>query len=258
VPDGEGIAAFIERIVAAARLPTRTARDDLRRELSSHFDEAAASPEAFERALRCFGDARVVSDSLRHVYRGAYVFRYLLKVAASTLVSLAAVLLIQLIANLRIESRADAWRLAPGFPYAAGLSVGVVLALVTGWEISRAPFNRVRAAAAVVAYATICVATQRVFAQSGGAIGMAMLLVGLGYACSGRQPRPARLLLMFAAFAAAEYTVHLMRSVAFGADRAVQAGAALIAVWSATVLILTRVDRAFFDASDHLSRSDAG
>lgn len=257
MPD-EGIAAFIERIVAGARLPTRTARDDLRRELSSHFDEAGASPEALERALHGFGDARVVADSLRRVYRGAYVFRYLLKIAASTLASVAAVLLIQVIANLRIESRAEAWRLAPGFPYAAGLSVGVVLALVTAWEISRPPFNRVRAAAAAVAYAAICTATQFTFTHSGGAIGMATLLVGLGYACAGRRPRPARLLLMFAAFAAAEYAVHLMRSVAFGADRAVQAGAVLIAVWSATVLILTRLDRAFFDASNHLSQSDAG
>jgi hypothetical protein len=39
----EAIAALIERIVAGAHVPSRAERDDLRRELWTHFEESRTS-----------------------------------------------------------------------------------------------------------------------------------------------------------------------------------------------------------------------
>jgi hypothetical protein len=63
--------------------------------------------------------------------------------------------------------------------------------------------------------------------------------------CSKRERRPSRLLALFGIFAAALYVNHRGVSVAFGPSRALLASAVLVAVWSSTVVILNRVDRAF-------------
>ena len=47
----EAVAAFIERIVAGAQIASRAERDNLRRELWTHFDETGTSPEAVDSAL---------------------------------------------------------------------------------------------------------------------------------------------------------------------------------------------------------------
>ena len=60
---------LIERIVAGARIPSRVDRDDLRRELWTHFEEAGTSPAAVEDTLRRFGAESSITESLRRVYR---------------------------------------------------------------------------------------------------------------------------------------------------------------------------------------------
>lgn len=72
----------------------------------------------------------------------------------------------------------------------------------------------------------------------------AALLVGLGLLCS-RVHVVARLFLIAALFAAAEYGLHAFIRIAFPARHALVVGLVLTAIWTCTVAILTRVDHAF-------------
>ena len=249
MPDHDPAAAFIERIVAGARIPSRTGREDLRRELRTHFEEAGASHDAVHDAvhdaINRFGAEGMVIASLRRVYRWDYLAAYAVKMAASIAASIAVALLIELVVNVRVETQADAWRLAPGFAYGAGPAIGVVLALVAAGEIARRPFDRRRAALAVAAYAAVCALAQWLFANGGGALVTATILVALGYGCSTLETRAVKWLATFAVFAAAEYGLHLLARAAFGPSRALLAGAVLLAVWASTAGILARVDHAF-------------
>jgi hypothetical protein len=245
VRDQDAVVALIDRVVAGARIPSPARRDDLRRELWTHFEDSGLSPEASPDVLARFGAESLVTESLRRVYRLDYAVIYLAKIAASIVASIAAALVIQAVVNLRVEEQADFLRLAPGFSRAAGVSVAVVLGLVTAWEVCRPPFNRSRAAVAVGAYASLCLLVQLFFASGSGAFVTATILVVLGYACSKLEQTPARLLLIFGTFAAVLYANHRMLNVAFGPSRALLASAVLVAVWSSTVLILARVDHVF-------------
>lgn len=243
--EDDDVAALIERIVARARIPGRARREDLRRELWTHFEEVSSSRDATCEAVRRFGTEALIGGSLRDVYRWDYALWYLAKVAASIVASIAAALLIQVAVNLRLELQAEAWRLAPGFSRAAGMSVAVVLGLITMWEAARPPFNRSRAAVAIAAYASLCVIVRVLFLGGAGALVTATILVGIGFLCSKLERWPPRLLALVGAFAAALYVNHVLLSVAFGPSRALIAGTILGAVWSSTVAILSRLDRAF-------------
>jgi hypothetical protein len=254
--DEETVAALIERIVARARIPGRARRDELRRELWTHFEEANRSPDGAREAVRRFGADAPVGAALRDVYRWDYALWYLAKIGASIVASIAAALLIQVVVNLRVELRAEAWRLAPGFSRAAGMSVAVVLGLITVWEAARPPFRRARAAVAVGAYAAVCVAVRVLFLTGAGGLITATMLVGIGHLCSRLDRWPPRLLALVGAFAAAFYVNHVRLSVAFGPGRALIAGAILGAVWSSTVVILRRVDRAFAGVFEPAQRQE--
>jgi hypothetical protein len=249
MPDRDAVAALIERIVARARIPGRAQRDDLRRELRTHFEETS-SPEAVREAIRRFGAEALIGESLRDVYRWDFALWYLARVAAALVVSVAAALLIEVVVNVHVELQAEVWRLAPGFWRAAGMSVAVVLGLVTVWEAGRRPFNRARAAVAVGAYAAICLGVRLLFLSGAGALVTAAILVAIGSLCSRLERWPPRLLVLVGAFAAVLYLNHVLLSVAFGPSRALMAGAILGAVWSSTVVILNRADRAFGSVID--------
>ncbi|HWW83178.1 MAG TPA: hypothetical protein VNZ26_06225 [Vicinamibacterales bacterium] len=252
-PQPPVVAALLDRIVARARIPSRAEREDVRRELWTHFEEAGAEPEAIRHALQRFGSETAVTESFRHVYRWDYRFLYLAKIAASIVASVLVALSIEALVNLRLGTQADLWRLAPGFTRGAGLSVGIVLTLVTGWEVARRPFNLSRAAAAIATYAAVCVLVQALILNDARAFLTPAILVILGYLCSRLESRPVKLALTFAAFAGAIYGTHVMLSVVFGAGRALTAAAALVAVWSSTGVILSRMDYAFdrfFELSD--------
>jgi len=241
VHDHGDVAALIERLVAQARIPGRARRDDLRRELWTHFEEAGTSPEA----VRQFGEEASIAGSLRQVYRWDYACWYLAKIAASIVASIGAALLIEVLVHLRVELQAEILRLAPGFSRAAGMSVAVVLGVISVWEAARRPVNRSRAVAAIGAYAVVCVVVRVLFLTGFGALITATTLVGIGYLCSRLERWGARFVALVGAFAAALYLNHLLLSVTFGASRALMAGAVLGAVWSSTVAILNRIDRTF-------------
>jgi len=242
-PDRVG--TLIERIVAGARIPSRAKRDDLRRELWAHFEDAGDSPETIQQALSRFGTESTVTHLLRRVYRLDFVLLNLARIVVSIFASVAAALVIQLLVDLRVEVQANVWRLVPGCPPAEAVPIAVVLGLVTAWEAVRPPFRRGRAALSVGAYALVCLLVRLVFASGLRAFATATILVVLGYLCSRLEPRPARLLLIFGAFTMTLYADHLASRVAFGPSRAMVASAVLVAAWSSTILILGRVDRAF-------------
>jgi hypothetical protein len=241
----DAVGRLIERIISAARVPGDAERDDLRRELWTHFEEAGTSPETLRESMRRFGAESLVTESFRRVYRFEYALLYLAKVAASVAASAAAALLIEVFVNLRVEVQAEVLRLAPGFSRAAGGAVAVVLALVTAWEVVKPPFSRPRAAAAIAAFAAVSVAAQLLFAVGIGAFVTATMLVVLGCACAKIPRILERLVLLVVGFAAVLYGSHLLQGVAFGMGRALLAGSVLSAVWCSASAIVVRVDNAF-------------
>lgn len=246
MPDRDAVDALIDRLVAGAQIPNRAQRDDLRRELATHFEAAGASAQALDDALTRFGPEPLVIDSLRRVYRFDYFVLYLAKVGASIAVSVAAAVLIELLVNLRVEFQAGL-RLAPNFSRGAGLAVAVVVGLVMLYEGNRPPFTRSRAAVAIGAYGVVYLSVRLAFAAGMAPFVTATMLVVLGHLCSRLSTQPRRLLLVFAAFAAALYLNHLGLRVAFGPARALMASAVLVSVWASTLGILTRVDRTFVE-----------
>src|SRR5437764_5812249 len=171
--DPDAVGALIERIVTRARIPGRAQRDALRRELWTHFEEASGSADSTRETIRRFGAEAAIGESLRDVYRWDYALWYLTKIAAAIVVSSAAALLIQVLVNLRVQLQAEVFRLAPGFSRASGMSVAVVLGLVTLREAVRCPFSRSRAAVAAGAYVAICLVVRVLFLNGIGGLIMA-------------------------------------------------------------------------------------
>src|SRR5690349_1628780 len=101
----DAIDAAIERLVRAARIPDRAAREELRRELAAHFEDATAAAEveaaggrssdSTRRALARFGDEAIVAEQFQRVYRWDYALLYALKIAAAVLLSAAVALFFQ-------------------------------------------------------------------------------------------------------------------------------------------------------------------
>jgi hypothetical protein len=99
--DRRAIEAVIERVVADARIPDRREREDVRRELRAHFEDAAAEHGSAEAAIARFGCVDEVTSTFRVVYRGQYLAAYALKTAAGLLASIAVALLIEFAASRR-------------------------------------------------------------------------------------------------------------------------------------------------------------
>ena len=236
---------LIERIVRDARLPGRAAREHLGQELRSHFAAVGSTPEALREAMQRFGNPEMLTSAFRYVYRWDYAVLYLLKIAASVIVSMAAALVIQVLVNLRLEVQAEVWRLAPGFSKATIISVGVVLGIATAWEGVRRPFDSRRATVALLSYVAVWVSVAVLGGSTIGAFGPATLLVALGYLCSRLALRPRRLVLTFTAFACAIYGIHQTVNISVPPAQALLTSAVLLAVWASTVVILSQFDHAF-------------
>ncbi len=240
VRDDGSASAAVERIVAAARMPGRAAREDLRRELLAHFEDAGEAGN--DRALDRF-DEDAVAHLFRGVYRRDYAIAYALKVGASMAISMLVAVAIEALVNVRFA--ASSWQLAPGFARSTPLAIVVAAAIVAVREAIRTPFSRVRAAAALGACAAAAAlstaadyGSARLWITSAALVGIAAILSRLEW-------RASRVLFVLAAFAATEYAVHVPLPIAFGPSRALAAGAVLATVWSTTVLVAARIDSAF-------------
>ena len=240
----EAAGALIERMVSAARIPGRAARDDLRRELWTHFDAAGDTPDALQRAVDRFGADALVIESLRRVHRDEYLLLQFVRTVAAIMACGLAALIVEALANVRPYAHAEGW-LAPGFARGTAVAAAVVAGLAAAWEACRLPFDWRRAAAAAGAYFGAWLLAARLFDIGAALCLMATVLVALGCLCSRFHARPRDLLLNFGAFAVALYAAHLASSTAFGIGRALAASAALVAVWAVAVFILSWFDHAF-------------
>lgn len=90
------VAALVDDIVIRARIPSRRERDDLRRELLAHFEDAARAHGSIDAALEQFGPAHEVSTRLQTVYRAQRLLAHGLRVAASVMASILIALAIEL------------------------------------------------------------------------------------------------------------------------------------------------------------------
>jgi hypothetical protein len=244
----EDIDIFVERIVRAAEIPSRRRRDELRRELRSHFEESGLAPDAVDAAVGRFGDPAGIGHSLRKVYRRDYLLLYLVKVGACTAAALVAAVLIEAVASIRLAGAADPSYLSPGFAHAAGFGVLLTLALVAAAEATRAPFTWSRALLSVACYITLCACVLFVNPNRAGAFVTASVLAVIGVGFSRAATAwIARTLLTLVAFAAVEYVIHLSLGIAFGPIRALAASAILLVVWASTIGIVAFSDRAFFN-----------
>jgi hypothetical protein len=243
MPD-HAVESLIEKIVAGAHIPSRKQRDNLRRELLAHFEDAG-TPEAVDDALRRFGSEALITESLRRVYRWDYTVFGLTKIAASIVVSAAVALLIEVLVNLRVDGEAEAWRLAPGFPHGAAVAMALVLALITAWEATRPPLQISRALIALCAYATVYGCASLVLVNATGAFATATILGALTYVCAKTTTRMLKVMSTFIAFVAAEYVLHRGLPIGFGPTRVLAASVGLLTIWACTVSIAARVDRAF-------------
>jgi len=130
---------LIERLVRDSNLPSRRAREELRRELESHFAEAGDSPEAIGAALARFGSADAVADGFRRAYRRGRVALYVAKVLASIVASTVVALALQLLVTVAAGHGRHALHLAPAHLRISALSLAVVLVAVAAWELGIEP-----------------------------------------------------------------------------------------------------------------------
>ena len=144
------VTAFVDEVLARARVPSRRAHEDLRRELLAHFEDAVRVRGSIDAALAEFGLADEVVARLRVVYRAQRLLAHALRIAAVLTASIVSALAIEL-----AVSRPAAFR-----SMAVVASV-IVLALVLWHELLgrrlRRPTATTRAArwlAAFAAFAT--------------------------------------------------------------------------------------------------------
>ena len=244
----EEIGALIESIVEAARIASRRRRDELRRELRSHFEDGAMTPGAVHGAVARFGSVTEIGDSFRKVYRRNYLWFYLVKVGACIAGATTAAILIEAIASVRLASGPDAWCLSPEFSHAAGFGVILTFGLVAAAEATRAPVTWLRALVSLGCYAIVAAGALSVDPNGVGAFVAAsiMALTGVGFARAATS-WTSRALLTLAAFAVAECVWHQSMGVTFGPIRA-RGRCNPHDAWVSTITIVAFSDRAFVTA----------
>ena len=122
--DVDAIATLVDRLVADARMPSRRERDDLRRELHAHFEDAALAHGSVDEAIAGFGSVDDVACRLRGVYLAQRLLVQALRIAAGLTASIVAALAIEL-----AVSRPGAFR------NMAALACVLVMSLVAGHEV---------------------------------------------------------------------------------------------------------------------------
>jgi hypothetical protein len=245
----EDLDALIEPIIEAARIPGRRRRDELRRELRSHFEDAALAPDAIHDAVAHFGNTARIGDAFRQVYRRDYIVFYVVKLVACIAAAATAAIAIEAIAGLRVERGAEAWHLSPAFAHAAPFGVVLALALVAAAEATRAPFRSSRAFWSLAGYALVSACALSVSPTSGGAFVSAGILATIGIAVlRAATAWTVRASLTLVAFTVVEYLLHQSLGIGFGAVRALEVSAVLLMLWASTITIIAFSDRTFVSA----------
>jgi hypothetical protein len=203
VGDREDLAAFVDRVVRESRIPDPDEREELRRELESHFADVADAPDTLRDAMARFGSPAAVAGALERAHRRSRFVRHLLRLGIPLLASIGVALVLQLVTNLRRDGRSDVIALGPAFTRSAFFSAFLVILLVAAWEIDIEP---------------LCVRLER---------------------------RPLRLLATLAGLALLMILFHAATNTTLPPAIALSASAVDVAIWTCTVAILARTDRAF-------------
>ena len=138
--DREDLGTFIDGVVRESRIADAREREELRRELESHFADVADSPEALRAAMARFGTPSEVGGALDRAHSGSQLVRQLLRLALVFGASGGVALLLQLATNLRRDVRSDAIVLGPAFVRSIAFSSLLIVLLVAAWELDVEPF----------------------------------------------------------------------------------------------------------------------
>jgi len=145
VPDERGderraVEELIERLLRDSDLADPRDREEVRRELASHFEESGASPAAVRDAIARFGSAEVVGRGFRAAYKRGRAKLYAAKVATSVIAASVVALALELVANLRIRNDGvPALAVGHGYVVSACFALAIVLILVAAWELDIEP-----------------------------------------------------------------------------------------------------------------------
>jgi hypothetical protein len=245
----EDLDALIEPIIEAARIPSRRRRDELRRELRSHFEAAGQAPDSVHDAVARFGNTARIGQSFREVYRRDYVLFYVVKVVASIAAATIAAVVIEAIASLRLDGATDAWHLSENFAHAAPFGVVLALAVVAAAEATRAPFMRCRAFWSIGGYTIVAACACSVSPNGSGAFVTAGILATIGVAMARAAAAwTLKAALTLVAFTVVEYLLHQSLGIRFGPIRALATSAVLLMLWASTITIVSFSDRTFVSA----------
>jgi len=116
------VTAFVDDVLSRARIPGRRAHEDLRRELLTHFEDAARARVSIDTALAEFGVADEVVSRLRIVYRGQRLLAHALRIAA--------VLTSSLVSALAIESVVS----RPGAFRSMAMAASLIVLVLVAWH----------------------------------------------------------------------------------------------------------------------------
>ena len=159
--DERDLAEFIDRIVRESKLPHARAREELRRELESHFADAGGTPDALRAAVERFGSPADVSGALEGAHRRSRFLTNLLRIVAAVAAASIVAVAIQLIANLHIDAQGNIIGLGHGFSRSVAFATMIVVALAAAWELdidslcARLDKHPLRLCATVVGLSTI-------------------------------------------------------------------------------------------------------
>ena len=236
------VRTLVDEVVAKAQIPSRRERDDLRRELLSHFEDCGGSQEAVDAAIARFGAPSEVAARLHRVYRFSYLAAYGFKLAAAVTLSGVVACLIEVGIDLLDHSG----RLSRSSELARPviLAGAMVLSLLAASEALHRPLSRLRISTGAAAYVAIAGCTIWWMPAAGRPMVTALVLT-LIFVGRTVLPRTLQPIAACLAFAGAEYGLHAMLGVALGPVRALTAGAVLLAIAASTASILGGADRTF-------------
>jgi len=133
--DQRDLAEFIDRIVRESKIPYAHAREELRRELESHFADAGGTPDALRAAVERFGRPADVSGALERTHRRSRFLTNLLRIVTAVATAWMVAVAIQLLANLRVDAHRNIIGLGHGFGRSVAFATMIVVALVAAWEL---------------------------------------------------------------------------------------------------------------------------
>jgi hypothetical protein len=250
--DARAALEMVDRIVRDARIPGRTAREGLRRELVNHFEDAGQRADGLSGALHRFGPEQALTEAFRRVYAADYHAMYAVKVAASIVASTAVALAVLVAVHWLVSLDSPPSPFVPGFSGTSLEGFKIILASAAAWEILRRPFDLRRVLLSATAYFAVAIPLRM-------ALGISLhhwhfwnvpAMVAIGFSAS-RLTRPwARWMVTFAGFVAVLYVSQAIHVLQF--DRRTMLvtpplinSARMMLVWLCVAAILPRCDRLF-------------